>query len=171
MRTRLHQAKGHIKHDKKSRYGDADVLASLAIQMWTDNDSDELTEEFRQLTEKEDAACFIKYIGNKPVAFAQCQLRHDYVEGTDSSAVGYLEGIFVSEGYRRKGYAAELDARFSDLQRRYCALFINNETEFSYIGFKSRDDEDAFHADILDAIRELKEKLGGRYEIVDDINK
>ena len=64
-----------------------------------------------------------------------------------------------------------LDARFRDLQRRYHALFINNETEFSYVGFKSKDDEDAFHADMMDAIRELKEKLGGRYEIVDDINK
>jgi len=56
----------------------------------------------------DDAVCFIKYVDEKPVAFAQCQLRHDYVEGTKSSPVGYLEGIFVSEGYRKKGYAAEL---------------------------------------------------------------
>ena len=32
------------------------------------------------------------------------------MEGTDSSPVGYLEGVFVSEEYRRKGYAAELIA-------------------------------------------------------------
>ncbi len=44
----------------------------------------------------------------KPIVFSQCQLRHDYVEGTGSSPVGYLEGIFVSEGYRARGYAAEL---------------------------------------------------------------
>ena len=48
----------------------------------------------------------LKEIG--PRAFAQCGLRYDYVEGTDSSPVGYLEGVFVSEGYRRRGYAAEL---------------------------------------------------------------
>ncbi len=42
------------------------------------------------------------------MGFAQCQLRHDYVEGTDSSPVGYLEGIFVKEAYRHKGYAREL---------------------------------------------------------------
>ena len=30
------------------------------------------------------------------------------MEGTDSSPVGYLEGIFVTEGYRKNGYAAEL---------------------------------------------------------------
>ena len=65
----------------------------------------------------------------------------------------------------------ELDARFTDLQKRYNALFINNEKEFSYVGFQSSDDEDAFNTDMLDAIRELKEKLGGRYEIVDDISR
>ena len=64
----------------------------------------------------------------------------------------------------------ELDARFSDLQRRYHALFINNEIKFSYVGFKSSDEEAAFNADMLDAIRELKEKLDGKYEIVDDIS-
>ena len=42
------------------------------------------------------------------VVFAQCQLRHDYVEGTETSPVGYLEGILVEEAYRHKGYAKEL---------------------------------------------------------------
>ena len=92
------------KADKK----DADVLAALAVQMWTGHDPDELAEEFRELTENEDAACFLKYVGDRPVAFAQCQLRHDYVEGTNSSPVGYLEGVFVTEAYRRNGFAAQL---------------------------------------------------------------
>lgn len=93
---------------KRAVKEDADVLAALAIQMWTDHDPDELTEEFRKLIKEEDTACFLKYIDNKAVAFAQCQLRYDYVEGTNSSPVGYLEGIFVKEAYRRKSCAAEL---------------------------------------------------------------
>ena len=43
-----------------------------------------------------------------PVGFAQCGLRSDYVEGTESSPVGYLEGIFVKEQYRKQGYAKKL---------------------------------------------------------------
>ena len=93
---------------KKARVEDADTLAGLAIQMWKDNEPEELAEEFRKLVNNEEAACFIKYAIDQPIAFAQCQLRHDYVEGTDSSPVGYLEGIFVAEGYRKKGYATEL---------------------------------------------------------------
>lgn len=51
---------------------------------------------------------FLKYENDIPVGFAYCQLRHDYVEGTNTTPVGYLEGIFVRENYRNKGYACEL---------------------------------------------------------------
>ena len=50
----------------------------------------------------------MKYENDIPIGFAQCQLRYDYVEGTRTSPVGYLEGIFIKEGYRNKGYAKEL---------------------------------------------------------------
>ncbi len=51
---------------------------------------------------------FLKYENDIPVSFAQCQLSNDYVEGTGTSPAGYLEGIFVKEDYRNKGYAREL---------------------------------------------------------------
>lgn len=93
---------------KRAEIQDAALLADLAVQMWKEHDPAELADEFRDLLSNGDAACFLKYADDKPVAFAQCQLRHDYVEGTETSPVGYLEGVFVSEGYRRRGYAAEL---------------------------------------------------------------
>jgi aminoglycoside 6'-N-acetyltransferase I len=93
---------------KRAGIEDAEALADLAIQMWSDHAPEDLEAEFRRLAMNDEAACFIKYVDEKPIAFAQCGLRHDYVEGTDSSPVGYLEGIFVSEGYRRQGFAAEL---------------------------------------------------------------
>ena len=76
--------------------------------MWTENTVQGLTDEFSDLVSKEDAQIFLKYYENMPVGFAQCQLRYDYVEGTDTSPVGYLEGIFIMEEYRHKGYAKEL---------------------------------------------------------------
>ena len=112
---------------KRADKEDADILAALAIQMWEDNDSDVLTEEFRELIKKEDAVCYLKYIDGKPIAFAQCQLRHDYVEGTDSSPVGYLEGIFVTEEYRRKGCGAELLAECEKwAEEKGCAEFASD---------------------------------------------
>lgn len=83
-------------------------LARLAIQMWEDNGIEELAEHFEGLVASEEAACFLKYVNDVAVGFAQCQLRHDYVEGTETSPVGYLEGILVEEAFRHKGYAKEL---------------------------------------------------------------
>ena len=94
--------------DKRGEKADSTVLAELALHLWHDNTLSSLRDEFEKLTEEGDSVCFIKYVGETPVGFAQCQLRKDYVEGTETSPVGYLEGIFVLEEYRLCGYAKEL---------------------------------------------------------------
>ena len=84
------------------------VLAKLAALMWESHSIGELAEDMAEIMAREDAQFFIKYEQEVPVGFAQCQLRHDYVEGTETSPVGYLEGILVRADYRRRGYAREL---------------------------------------------------------------
>ena len=130
---------------KKAQAADAEILAGLAIQMWEDHDPAELAEEFQDLAEKDDAVCFIRYADDRPVAFAQCQLRYDYVEGTETSPVGYLEGIFVSEGYRKNGFAAELLAECEKwAKEKGCTEFasdceLDNESSLKFhlsVGFE-----------------------------------
>ena len=65
----------------------------------------------------------------------------------------------------------ELDAKFTDLQDRYEALFINDEHVFDYLGFKTEAEKAAFLSDWQKAVKELTEKTKGKYEIVDDIGK
>lgn len=93
---------------KRAGIGDMQALAELAVLLWDSHSVEELKEEFTEIYAGGNAQFFLKYEADKPVGFAQCQLRHDYVEGTESSPVGYLEGIFVKEEYRRRGYAREL---------------------------------------------------------------
>ena len=93
---------------KKASNEDRRVLAELAVQMWDSHNVDELELEFEEIINSESADFFIKYVDNEPVGFAQCSLRVDYVEGTDSSPVGYLEGIFIDANCRNNGYAKEL---------------------------------------------------------------
>ena len=130
---------------KRAKAEDAGTLADLAIHMWTDHDPEDLEEEFHKLAINDEAACFIKYVDDKPIAFAQCGLRRDYVEGTDSSPVGYLEGIFVSDGYRKQGYAAELLSECEKWAReKGCTEFasdceLDNADSFRFhisLGFK-----------------------------------
>lgn len=93
---------------KKAEMTDIYEIARLAIQMWQDSTISDLEQEFEKLIKNNNAVIFIKFIDEKPIGFAQCQLRMDYVEGTETSPVGYLEGIFILEEYRNKGYAKEL---------------------------------------------------------------
>ena len=91
-----------------ARNKDSRVLAEMAVQMWDRHAVDELEKEFVETLNDKRFVFFIKYMNDLPVGFAQCGLRTDYVEGTESSPVGYLEGIFVKEEYRKNGYAKEL---------------------------------------------------------------
>lgn len=87
---------------------DCRILSQLAVQMWDGHTEEELENGFMEEMESGKTAFFIKYAFSQPVGFAQCGLRHDYVEGTETSPVGYLEGIFVEEEYRENGYAKEM---------------------------------------------------------------
>ena len=89
----------------RATVNDAEILAGLAARMW-DTPASELKEMYTAVTaDRREAACFLAFQDDVPIGFAQCQLRHDYVEGTDSTPVGYLEGIYVQEPFRRHGIA------------------------------------------------------------------
>ncbi len=93
---------------KKAGINNLESLAKLAAMLWRDNSVNELINEFAEIMAGGKAQFFLKYENILPVGFAQCQLRYDYVEGTNTSPVGYLEGIFIKEEYRNRGYAKEL---------------------------------------------------------------
>ncbi len=97
---------------RKGTQQDAETLARLALLLWENPGAEELTAEFAALLKCDEAACFLAYHTDIPVGFAQCQLRHDYVEGTQSSPVGYLEGIFVRSEFRRCGLANGASLKF-----------------------------------------------------------
>ena len=84
------------------------ALAELACRLWPNHTAGEMCAAFASMLENPEAALFLAYAEDTAIGFAQCQLRHDYVEGTDSSPVGYLEGIYVAEGHRKQGVAKAL---------------------------------------------------------------
>lgn len=82
---------------KQANREDVQTASNLALQLWPNHTLDEFNEEMAQLINAENATIFLAYVDDEAVGFAQCQLRTDYVEGTHSSPVGYLEGLFVKE--------------------------------------------------------------------------
>lgn len=93
---------------KQAKTEELEPVVSLALQLWPDHQKEELIQELGALLTSQKAALFLVWEKEEPVGFAQCQLRHDYVEGTSSSPVGYLEGIFVLKQHRGKGWARQL---------------------------------------------------------------
>jgi len=81
---------------------------ALRLQLWPegteadhrDGMADSLTRgHFVMLALSPDAAA---------VGFVEASKRHDYVNGTNSSPVAFLEGLYVEPNFRRKGVARSL---------------------------------------------------------------
>lgn len=93
---------------QKAKIVDLPILTRLALELWHDHSADRMYYDLGGIMTSGESVFFLAYEEDKPVGFAQCQLRHDYVEGTETSPVGYLEGIYVQEAYRKNGYASQL---------------------------------------------------------------
>lgn len=119
---------------KPAGVNDLEVLANLAALLWQNHSVEDLFHEFSKIMSKGESQFFLKYEKDMPVGFAQCQLRHDYVEGTETTPVGYLEGIFVKEGYRNKGYAKELLTECEEWAKRNGCHEFASDCEINNIG-------------------------------------
>lgn len=91
-----------------AKNNDLDIIVDMSLNIFKNSQKDELYDEFKELLSNDDVCLFVKEKNGLVVAFAQVQLRKDYVEGCETSPVGYLEGIFVDEKFRGNGYAKEL---------------------------------------------------------------
>ena len=106
---------------------DVKTVAELACELWPEHTLEEMTAEYRTLMAEKEAAVFLFRTEGRAAGFAQCQLRHDYVEGTESSPVGYLEGIYVRKAERGKRIARKLLRACEDWAREHgCAEFASD---------------------------------------------
>lgn len=122
---------------KKANKHDTKILANLAIKLWPNHTLEELIFDFENLLKDRHAKCFIKYNKGVPVGFAHCGLRYDYVEGTTTSPVGYLEGIFVESNYRNLGFAKELILACEQwAKQKGCSEFASDCEMFNYESVK-----------------------------------
>lgn len=137
---------------------DAIVIAKLAVQMWCEHTVSELEQDFSDLIGSDHAAIFLKYVDGKPVGFAQCQLRTDYVEGTHSSPVGYLEGIFIEKAYQNCGYAKELLVE--------CEKWAKEKKCTEFASDCELDNEDSLHFHLAMGFEEANRIICFRKEIV-----
>ena len=110
----------------------------LCIALWPDTTVQDLIEG--RATYK--LSDFLYYINDEAVAFISLSIRHEYVEGTESSPVGYIEGIYVKPDHRKRGIANKLVAHAKDWAFSQGCNEIASDTELH------NEDSQIFHEKI-----------------------
>lgn len=77
----------------------------LAEKLWPGLEPAEFMKELINSLSSEKEICYLYVDKGEAVAFVQASIRSDYVEGSESSPVAYVEGIYVEESYRKTGVA------------------------------------------------------------------
>lgn len=96
---------------RKAAVQDAHTVGALMQELWPGHTLEEMEEEAASLLQDvAEAAVFLAEGEAGAAGFAQCQLRHDYVEGCSTSPVGYLEGVYVRPAARRQKIGGQLVA-------------------------------------------------------------
>jgi aminoglycoside 6'-N-acetyltransferase I len=90
---------------RKSQAQDLDDLISMGAALWPEEDEDDLGDLFNELLDTPRQVTLVAVSEGSLVGFANGSIRRDYVEGSSSSPVGYLEGIFTEPEVRRRGVA------------------------------------------------------------------
>jgi aminoglycoside 6'-N-acetyltransferase I len=120
------------------------------LALWTDATADEhraymaislaQPERFLQLMMYDDQRV--------PIGFIEGSIRADYVNGTESSPVGFIEGVFVSPAWRRRGIARQLYGAIGDWAKaRGCrelasdALLDNEASQRAHLALGFRETE------------------------------
>ncbi len=81
----------------------------LRMALWPANRAEHLQEMQELCAQAGRYAQFLAYSDlGEPQGLVEVALRSDYVNGTESSPVGFLEGLYVDPAFRRRGIAARL---------------------------------------------------------------
>lgn len=111
---------------REAKIDDLEFLAQLFLELWNNHQLDDLKEEVETILESKSSKIFVLE-KETIIGFCYLELRYDYVEGTSSSPVGYLEGIYLKEHYRNLGYAQELlKASEIWLKKQGCSEFASD---------------------------------------------
>ena len=91
--------------------GDLDAVVALAVQLWPEEQFEAMREVLHGVIGSPTQQLLVaRASGGRIVAFATLSIRTDYVEGSDSSPVGYLEGVFTEPDARAQGIGRALVA-------------------------------------------------------------
>lgn len=81
----------------------------LGVEFWFKWKKEDIKKEFKKiLTSKNETSFICRDDKGLAVGFINVAIRTDYVEGSKTHLVGYLEGVYVKKAFRNRGIATLL---------------------------------------------------------------
>ena len=91
---------------------------TLRTELWPHcSEAEHLEEMSAFIGEPDRYVQFIAYDDRKAVGLVEAAVRHDYVNGAETSPIVFLEGIYVMPQARRRGIARQLVAQVAHWAR------------------------------------------------------
>ena len=128
---------------------DFDAWLEMGLLLWPKHSKAKLKKEFDVILKSKIEETFLcKDEEGNYIGFINLSLRYEHVPGAKSSPVGYVEGIFVREQYRKMGIAKKLiDAGEEWAKSKGCKEMgsdteLHNKTSQAFhkkLGFKEDD--------------------------------
>lgn len=116
---------------KKAADHHIEQITELAHLLWPDENISLLKKEMTHFHRDSTSELFICEDNDEMLGFAHVQLRYDYVEGTHTSPVGYLEGIYVRSTFRKQGIGKQLVEVCEDWSRFMNASEFASDVELT----------------------------------------
>ncbi len=103
---------------------------SLALALWPYETEHDMRELFlKRIPSEKDKTVLCREENGEAIAFIDLSIREEYVEGSSSSPVGYVEGIYVKPEYRKQGIARELLRLGEEWSRAHGCAEYASDTE------------------------------------------
>ena len=93
---------------ERAQPADIPTIAKLASILYREEDENLLMQEFTAFQTSQHDALFIAKHAREIIGFVHLALRFEYVEGADTSPVGYVEGIYIVPAFRQQKVARQL---------------------------------------------------------------
>lgn len=104
----------------------------LRLALWPDSTAQEHRDEaVGILASANDTAFIARDDVGLAIGLAEAALRHDYVNGCETSPVGFLEGIYVTPGSRLHGVARALCAAVETWAKSHGCMELASDTDLS----------------------------------------
>jgi aminoglycoside 6'-N-acetyltransferase I len=106
----------------------------MALALWSYESKEDMESLFHTLSASDNDEVLIARTAEGIAAgFANISIRKEYVEGSNSSPVGYIEGIYVKPEYRKQGIAKKFIEFAEDWSRIRGCTELGSDTEIENV--------------------------------------